>query len=71
MNVTYTVEGSEFSTEVPSSDDLAELAQAIESHVRESHPELHDRPHLAERITGGLLDSLAAEAAEVSLGELT
>lgn len=69
MEVTYTVNGQPFSLQLDS-DDLRELLINVDRQVREKHEEVRENPDLIAVIADGLLNSLAADAEMITLGEL-
>jgi hypothetical protein len=69
--VRYTLTGTPHQVEVPDSHDLAALCAETETRLRELHPELATRPHLAEQVADGLLNGLAVDVLEADLGDLT
>ncbi len=70
MLVKYRISESAHAVELPDSDDLAVLCAQAEERIKQDHPELAQRGFLTERIVDGLLNSLAANATEIDLGDL-
>lgn len=70
MRVTYTINTETHSFETQQEEDLRELAQEIETHIREQHAQLAQQPELPTAIADGVLDSLADNSDEIVLGEL-
>ncbi|MBX6381522.1 MAG: hypothetical protein IRZ07_00905 [Microbispora sp.] len=70
MLVKYTISQSSYAVEIPESDDLAVLCTQAEERITQDHPELAQRGFLTERIVDGVLNSLAANATEIDLGDL-
>ena len=71
MRVSYSVNGKPFGFEAQEEDDLRTLSVEITERVQAQHAELEANTYLPILITNGLLDSLADDAEEVALGELT
>lgn len=70
MNVRYQVSGAAHSFGTTENEDLRTILQEVEDHLRTAHPELSDRPYLAERVADSVLNSLASDA-EIDLGDLS
>ncbi|TAK28817.1 MAG: hypothetical protein EPO21_21925 [Chloroflexota bacterium] len=71
MQVTYTVNGQSFMFEPQEEENLCDLAREVEEHVRAQHEELYENPYLSVIVADGVLNSLADDSADITLGELT
>jgi hypothetical protein len=71
MQINYQVGGNPHTYDPGASEDLGEITRKTEEHLRQSHPELNGRDHLTEKITDGLLNSLAGDGTDVELGDLS
>ncbi|GIF09770.1 hypothetical protein [Actinoplanes siamensis] len=71
MQINYQVGGATHTYDPGASENLGEITHRVEEHLRQSHPELAGRGHLAEKITDGLLNALAGDGTDVELGELS
>ena len=51
-------------------DDIPALLRSAEQQLMERHSDLEQDPHLPIRIADGLLNSLAADASAIDVGDL-
>lgn len=70
MKVHYSTNNTSHSFDLPELDDLREIIPAIEQHLLSEHPELGTNHRLPILVSDGVLDCLAEEQEEITLGEL-
>jgi hypothetical protein len=71
MRIKYTLADQPQEFEISDSDELSDLCTETEMRLRADHPELAERSHLTERIADALLNSLAGDADDAELGDLS
>lgn len=70
MHIGYTINGEPFAFEAEEEDDLRALAAEVAERIQSQHPDFPPSGLLSVLIADGLLNSLAEDAEQVTLGEL-
>ncbi len=70
MQVNYTLRGVPHSLEIEDRDDLKGLLLLTDEAIRACHTEAKENPMLLSLITDGVLNSLADDLGEITLGDI-